>query len=128
MENGKIATIPISRSKLFYRWLELTKPFHKLPKQELTALAWILYYFDKYKLETNNEDTAWKLTFSYPTKLEIKQHLGGIKDQSFQNILTRLRKKNVIKDNKVMRNYIPTLDPKSKEFKLIFNFKIVDEK
>lgn len=126
MENGKIATIPITRNKLFYRWLELTKPFHKLSEQPIVVLSWLLYYYDKYKTTTKDEDLAWKLTFDYDTKMLIKEDMG-IKDQTLQNVFTKLRKSNIIKDNKIMSNYIPNLTEDAKEFKLIFNFKIIDE-
>lgn len=126
MKNGKIATIPIARKDLFYRWLELTKPFHKLPKQQMIILAWLLYYYDKYRGQTDNDTIAWKMTFDSDTKTSIKDVMG-IKDQTLQNALTQLRKKNIIKDNRIKPQYIPSLEQKSKEFKLIFNFKIVDE-
>lgn len=127
MKNSKIATIPIGRKQLFYRWLELTKPFHKLPKQQMMVLSWLLFYYDKYKNETNNDEIAWKLVFNYDTKLEIKETIG-IKDQTLQNTLSALRKKNIIKGKRIMDNYIPNIESDATEFRLTFNFKIVDEK
>lgn len=127
MENGKIATIPITKEKLFYRWLELTKPFHKLPDQLMVVLSKLLFHYNKYKATTKDEDLAWKLVFDYDTKMIIKEEMG-IKDQTLQNALSKLRKNNIIKGKRIMSNYIPNLTDDAKEFKLIFNFKIIDEK
>lgn len=126
MRNGKVATIPIYKKDLFYRWLELTKPFHKLPPQQIRFLSLLLFYYDKYKIQTNSEELAWKLVFNYDTKKEIKEVMN-IKDQSLQNLFTVMRGKNIIKDNKVIDRYIPNVEKDAKEFRLIFNFKILDE-
>ena len=64
------------------------------------------------------------MLFDYDTKMLIKQELN-IKDTVFQNTLTSLRKKNVIKDNKIINAYIPEVDSKATSFKVIFNLNIV---
>ena len=56
---------------------------------------------------------------------KIKEELD-MNDNVFQNTLTNLRKKNVIVDGEISKFYIPDLDLKSKNFKVIFNFNILD--
>jgi hypothetical protein len=125
MKNGKIANIKVSRKSLFYRWLEITKPFHKLTSQQHDVLSLLLYYFFEYKKEINTDKLCWKMVFDYDTKHLIKQELD-IKDPNLQNVLTMLRKKGVIIDNKIVSTYIPNLEKDSNNFKVIFNFNIVD--
>ncbi len=124
MKNGKIANIPIERKNLFSKWLEITKPFHKLPAHHCATVALLLYYYDKYKYELGNEEIAWKMVFDYDTKVNIKKELG-VKDGSFQNMLSTLRSKGIIKDNKVVPRYIPNIEKDAKFFKVTFNFNII---
>ena len=125
MKNGKIANIKVSRKSLFYRWLEITKPFHKLTSQQHNILSLLLYYFFEYKKDIKNDKLCWKMVFDYETKHLIKNELG-IKDPNLQNVLTTLRKKGVIIDNAIVSTYIPNLEEDSNNFKVIFNFNIID--
>lgn len=65
------------------------------------------------------------MLFDYDTKMLIKQELN-IKDTVFQNTLSSLRKKNVIKNNKIINAYIPEVDNKATSFKVVFNLNIVN--
>ena len=47
-------------------------------------------------------------------------------DNSFQNMMTQLRKKNVIINGEISSRFIPELDLNTKNFKVIYNFNIVD--
>lgn len=126
MKNSKIANINISIKDLFKRWLEVTKLFNKLTNQEIDVLALLLYYHYKYKQEITNDKILWKILFDYDTKHLIKEELD-IKDQGIQNVLTNLRKKGIIDNNKILDVYIPELEKDSKNFKIIFNFNIIYE-
>lgn len=126
MKNGKIANINVSRKRLYYRWLEITKPFHKLTSQQHNILSLLLYYFFEYRKDISNDKLCWKMVFDYDTKQLIKKELG-IKDPNLQNVLTTLRKKGVVIDNEIVSTYIPNIEKDSKNFKIIFNFNIVDE-
>ena len=44
MNNIKQANINITLKGMFRQWLEITKPFHKLAKQQQDVLALLLYY------------------------------------------------------------------------------------
>lgn len=126
MKNSKIANINITIKDLFLKWLEITRIFHKLTNQEIKVLALLLYYYYKYKKEITNDKILWKIVFDYDTKHLIKEELN-IKDQGIQNILTSLRKKKVIVNNKISNAYIPNLEENNNNFKIIFNFNIVYE-
>jgi predicted transcriptional regulator len=93
----------------------------------MKVLSLLLYYYDLYSGETSNIDIVWKMVFNYDTKVNIRTELD-IKDQTLQNVLTRLRKKNVIKDNKILSTYIPNMEKDSTNFKIIFNFNVINEK
>jgi hypothetical protein len=125
MKNGKIANVNVDVPGLFLRWVELTKPFHKLSGQLSSVLGLLLYHNYRLSKSITDEDLTWKMVFSYETKNEIKESLD-IKGQHLQNILTTLRKKNIIKNNQVVNTYVPNLEHDAKSFSIIFNLNIKD--
>lgn len=126
MKNSKVATINIRIKDLFKQWLEITKIFHNLRDQEINILALFLYNHYKLKKEITNEKILWKLVFDYDVKIEIEEELN-IKGQSLRNVLTALRKKGIIQDGRISKMYIPEIEDKSDNFKIVFNFNIVNE-
>lgn len=125
MNNTKTATLNVTLKNLFFKWLDITKSFHKLNNQQQQVLALLLYHHYQFRKETTNNKILWKLVFDYDTKMKIKEELN-MNDNSFQNILTKLRKKHIITDGEILSIYIPELDLNTKNFKVIFNFNIVD--
>ncbi len=125
MSNSKIANLNVTLKDLFFKWLDITKSFHKLNNQQQQVLALLLYHHYLLKKETTNNKILWKLVFDYDTRMKIKEELE-MSDNVFQNILTILRKKKVIIDGEISKVFIPELDLSTKNFKVIFNFNIVD--
>lgn len=125
MKNSKVANLNVDLKGLFKKWLEITKCFHNLTTQQQDVLSLLLYYHYINKKDITNEKVLWKIVFDYDTKALIKEELG-IEDQGLQNVLYKLRKTNVIKDNKISNFYIPVVERGAKNFKIIFNFNIVD--
>lgn len=106
-------------------WLELTRPFHKLTQQQTNVLALLLYYYFEYRKDITNSRVLWKEVFDYDTKTKIQKELN-IKPQGIQNVLTALRKKEIIQGNEIIKTYVPNIEYKAKEFNLLFKFNIVD--
>ncbi len=125
-KNQKIATINVTLKDLFFRWIDITSPFHKLTKQKRDVLSLLLYYHYLYKKEVSNDILIWKLVFDTDTRIKIREELN-IKDPTFQNILSTLRKDKVIIDNKINPIYIPNLTKNSNNFKVLYNFNIRNE-
>jgi hypothetical protein len=129
MSNIKTANINVKLKTLFFKWLDILKPWHNLNNQQQQVLALLLYYHYLYKKDTTNNKILWKIVFDYDTRLKIIEDevfKKGLTVSSLNNILTVLRKKNVIINNQISNVYIPELDIKSKNFKMVFNFNIVD--
>ena len=122
-KDEKVANMNVSIKDFFKRWIEFTRPFHKLNPQQSAVLALLLYHHYRLSKEITNTRILWKEVFDYDTKVLIHEELD-IQLGSLENLLSRLRKKKIIVDNKITPYYIPNIDKKTKEFKLIFNFKI----
>ena len=129
MNNIKSANINIKLKLLFFRWLDILKPWHNLNNQQQQVLALLLYYHYLYKKDITNDKILWKIVFDYDTRQKIIEDdcwKKGMTINTLNNIFTMLRNKKAIIDNKISNVYIPELDINSKNFKMIFNFNIVD--
>ena len=131
MTDKKIANLNVSLKNLFFKWLDITRSFHKLNNQQQQVLALLLYYHYKFKNEITNDKILWKLIFDYDTKIKIREDAifgeKGLSNSTLQNIFTILRKKQIIVDNKINPVFIPDISKNSKNFKIIFNFNIVKD-
>lgn len=123
--NVKSLNMNVDLKKLFNLWLNITSPFHNLTKQQIDVLALLLYFHKKLENEITNKKILWKIVFDYETKQKIKEELD-ISDASLQNVLTSLRKKNIISNNQIVSTYIPKIEKESSNFKVVFNFNIID--
>ena len=124
MKNIKVASLNIKFKDLFEHWLKVTRIFNGLTNSEISVLALLLYYYYEFKKDITNESILWKVVFDYDTKMLIKEELG-ITDQNLQNKLTVLRRKGVIKDNRVNSVFIPEMTEGTLNFKVVFNYNIV---
>ena len=115
-------SIPIkTSSSMFYRqYLELLNPLIKLRGKELDVLAALLKYNNK--LKDIPEEHRWKIIFEYDTKTDIRTELG-LSEARMNNNLSALRKKSIIKSNRVIKSLL--IYPE-KECKISFKF-LVDE-
>ena len=117
--------IPIKTTmlKYFRQSLEVLKilpPLNTLRARELDVLAGFLYFDYKYRdIEIGARS---KVLFDYDTKLQIRENIH-IDEQSFNNCMTSLRKKGIIKKRGIETNYglTPNDDGTAS---IVFNFKI----
>ena len=126
MNNANIATFKTSEEGLFRYWLKFTQPMHELTGKHLDTVAFLLY--KRYILGKSITDDKYlnKILFDVETKEQLSEKLD-IKISRVHNILSALRKKEVIVDNKVNPKYIPNISKDAKNYKLIFNFEIDGE-
>lgn len=130
MINVKEANLNVKLKDVFFKWVAVTQSFHKLNNQQQQVLSLLLYYHFLYKREITNSKILWKVLFDYDTKLKIREdEVFGEKEMgngTLHNIISSLRKKNIIVDGKISPMFIPELSKDCKNFKVIFNFNIID--
>ena len=117
----KSVPIRTTENKFFRQYLELLNPLLRLRGKELDVLAEILYH--NHRLENIPEKHRWKLIFDYDTKTEIRTKLE-LSDASLNNNLSALRKKGIIRKNKVAESFL--IHP-SNYCKLTFSFNFTAE-
>jgi len=114
----KKVTIATSENKFYRQYLEILNPIIKLRGKELDVLAELLYHNNRLKEIPYKH--RWKLIFDYDTKSDIRTKLK-LSEASLNNNLSALRKKRIIVENEVLKNFL--VSPQE-SFSLKFNFKM----
>ena len=97
--------------------------YHKLKDREIEVLSLLLYYEHELRLSVNDPDLVTRLLFSSQTRKRMRDELGDMKGNTFNNLLSALRKKNILtKDNKFNNSLVPPMSINDKSFQLVFNF------
>lgn len=113
-----VISIPTTTKKYFRLHLELIRsipPLDGLRYKELDVLAELLYW--NYMFKDVSKDERWKLIFNYDTKLKMRESIFMEADQ-FNNCLTSLRKKGIIKGKSVISDF--GVDPDNPFIKIDF--------
>lgn len=121
----KMAQFNIDFRRLLEYYLKLTKPMHKLRDREIALVVAILMMYYTELANFSRKSDVWKKIFDYDSKIAIMEELNIANLQVFNNHLTALRKKGVIKNNEIVPYYIPVTDMNSDIFELRFIFNIV---
>ena len=119
-----VISIPTSlEGKFFKYWLEFLRPIHKLTNREIEVVE--LFLKNRYKLSkvVSDEELLDKIAMGEDVKKEIRETLG-ITLEHFQVIMSKLRKNNVIVNNKLNRKFIPNLIKGDNTFYLLLYFEL----
>ena len=119
-----VISIPTSlEGKFFKYWLEFLRPIHKLTNREIEVVE--LFLKNRYKLSkvVSDEELLDKIAMGEDVKKEIRETLG-ITLEHFQVIMSKLRKNNVIVNNKLNRKFIPNLVKGDNTFYLLLYFEL----
>lgn len=125
-ENLNVQSFKVTKESFFKMWLMILQPFLKLRNKELDVVAKLLYHRYLISLEVKNKEMLDDLLFSTKMKKQIILELG-IPEYAYNNLLTPLRKKNIIIDNSINKQIIPVIKEPFDNFKLIYNFDIVED-
>lgn len=125
-ENLNVQSFKVTKESFFKMWLMILQPFLKLRNKELDVVAKLLYHRYLISLEVKNKEMLDDLLFSTKMKKQIILELG-IPEYAYNNLLTPLRKKKIIIDNSINKQIIPVIKEPFDNFKLIYNFDIVED-
>lgn len=124
MKNTNIAVFDSKIEDIFKHWLEFIRPVNHLSDKEIDIIAKFLYKKFELEQKINDEDILYTHLFSTAVRNEIMDELD-MKADRFNNILSVLRKKEVIVNNRINKLFIPNIDHNAKQFMIIFKFNIV---
>jgi hypothetical protein len=98
---------------------------HDLSNKEIELISLLLESFVVMYKKYDDIDKAWKEVFDYDNKEKLMDELKMNK-QVFNNYLTKLRNKGVIKNNSIVPMYNPFASSDCKRLELIFSLELVD--
>lgn len=127
MNNKRATSINVRPKSFFKYFLEFTEPFHKLTGQQQTVVALLLFYRYELSKVITNDKILWSQTFDYDQRMRICEEMK-IKPVSLENLLSQIRKKGIIVDNQIIARFVPEIDESTKQFQLIYNFNIINER
>ena len=119
---NNVIRIPTSVDKFFKYWILFTRPLHNLTEKEMEVTACILKYRYNLSKVIIDENVLDVMLFGEDTRNKIKAECD-ISSAFFQVILGKLRKVNIIKDNKINPRFIHNFK-KVEDFKLLLYFDI----
>jgi len=118
-----IKRIHTDKKSIFRYWLEFLRPYHKLRTKEIEALSLLLYYRYEISRSIPDPEMVDMVLFSTQTRNKIREDLGKMGQKVFNNLLTSLRKKDIIREgNKINHVLIPNMTEDG--FKLVFDFEV----
>lgn len=119
---NNVIRIPTSVENKFFRyWFEFLAPFHKLTNKEMdVATSFVKTRFELSKVITDKE-LLDKVLMSEDTKKKIMSECN-ITNAHFQVIMGKLKKNNIIVNNKINPKFIPNVTEDKGIFKLLLLF------
>ena len=119
--NNVIARKTSLSGKFFRIWLEFLRPFHKLTERETDVMAAFLKERFELSKVVSDQEVLNRLTMSEDTKKKIRETCN-ISQTHFQVIMTKLKKNNIISNNRINPKFIPRIDKNAKGFQLLLAF------
>ena len=130
MKSGvdNVLSIPTSlKGKFFKYWFKFLLPYHGLTDREMdVAAAFLLKRYELSKV-ISDVNILNSVLMNEDTKRNIRETLD-IKHPHFQVIMSKLRKANIILENRLNPRFIPNVKEENGNFKLLLLFSFNDEK
>lgn len=119
---NSVVRIPCKVEENFFRyWFEFLKPFHNLTEREIDIIACFVkhrYFLSKV---IKDEEILDKVVMGEDTRRKIMEECE-MSLPYFQVILSKLKKNNIIVDNRINPKYIPSLQEEGGSFKMLLLF------
>lgn len=129
--NLNIARIPSTlngpNASFFKYWLEIIKPMHHLTNKEIDVLAALLIKRLELSKSIIDVNVLDQILLGTEIRKEIRTELN-LSPTHFHVILTKLKKAGIIEDHKINKKFIPNIDPKYNEYRLVLLFDFKDVK
>lgn len=123
-----VVRVPAKTKEGFYKyWFRFLLPFHKLTEREMEIAACFLKHRDELSKVISDPNILDNVLMSDDTKNKIREECN-ITLPHFQIVMGKLKKANVIIDNKFNPRYLPKVKEGADNFKLLLLFDFNDVK
>lgn len=124
---NNVIRIPTSLNTDFFKyWLLFLAPFHGLAKREIDVAAEFIR--QRYNLSLAITDPALldKITMSEEIKRTVRENCN-VSLAHFQGIISKLKKRQIIVNNKLNPKFIPNIVQENNNFQLLLLFDFANE-
>lgn len=119
---NNVIRIPTSINGKFFRyWLEFLRPFHNLTDREIQIAAALIKHRYELSKVIKDDNILDKVVMSEDTKRTVREECE-MSLPHFQVIMGKLRKNQIIIDNKINPRFIPNVVEEQGSFRLLLNF------
>lgn len=108
--------------KLYTAFSLLVASMFQLRKKECAVLSEILYQNYRFKDIINDDKLRWNAVMDSENRKLMQENINTNR-QTFSNCLTELRKKDLLKGNRVIKNLVAYPDESGK-LEIVFKFEI----
>lgn len=120
---NSVIVIPCNIDTFFKKWFEFLEPYHRLTTREMdVATAFVKQRYSLSKVITD-EKLLDEIVMNEDTKRKIREECN-LSLTHFQVIMTKLKRSQVIKDNKLNPKFIPNFSEEDGSYKLLLFFKM----
>lgn len=121
---NNVIRIPTSLSGNFFRyWFMFLQPFHKLTSREIDVITSLVKHRYELSKVIKDADLLERVTMSEDIKRKVREECN-ITLPHFQVIMGKLRKNQVIIDNKINQKFLPNIGEENGYFKLLLLFEL----
>jgi hypothetical protein len=121
---NNVIRIPTSLSGNFFRyWFMFLQPFHKLTSREIDVITSLVKHRYELSKVIKDADLLERVTMSEDIKRKVREECN-ITLPHFQVIMGKLRKNQVIIDNKINQKFLPNIEEENGYFKLLLLFEL----
>lgn len=114
--------VPVSLDASFFRfWVRFSEPFHGLTNRQIDVVVELLYKRFQLSEHITDEDILDSYLMSDEVRKEIREGLQ-LTPEHYQGLLSQLKKKGMIVDGKLNRQFLPNIKRGATEFNLLINF------
>lgn len=127
MKPNNVVSMPCKRGIDFFKmWLLLLKPFHNLTDREMEVMAAFLEKRENLSKHISDEALLDNILMNEQSKREVRESCD-MTLQHFLVIMSKIRRNNVIVNDRINPKLIPNIRHDEKSFSLVFEFDIKDE-
>lgn len=124
---NNVIRIPTSLNTDFFKyWLLFLAPFHNLAKREIDVAAEFLKQRHILSLAITDNTLLDKISMSEEIKRTVRENCG-ISLAHFQGIISKLKERQIIVNNKLNPKFIPNIVHENNNFQLLLLFDFTND-
>ena len=112
--------------EFFKYWVDIMSPVHHLSPRDMELTASLLYRRYKLSKVISNDEVLDAVLLGTEERKQLRDEFW-LSQQNFQVILSKLRAKKIIIDDRINSKFIPNIKDDTLDYKLTFHIRIKND-